>query len=81
VVHDTPEKGIRRRVVILSEAASADHIATSFRTWIENSSAFFITAGFQPPASPALGRHGTCRDANRVFEHRFVLVVTFFGRK
>jgi hypothetical protein len=67
-------------IVILKEAESADDIATSFRTWIEKSSLTPLSCGVSTP-DIKLGRHGPCRDANRVFEHRFVLVVTFFGRK
>jgi hypothetical protein len=48
MVHDPPKKERHTRIVILSEAKNPEDIATSFRTWIENSSAFFHHAGFQP---------------------------------
>jgi hypothetical protein len=57
---------------------SADDIATTFRTWIENSSFTPLTCGVPTPEIK-LGRHGPRRHANKSAVS--VLVVTFFGRK
>jgi hypothetical protein len=55
---------------------SADDIATSFRTWIENSSFTPLPCGVSTPEIK-LGRHGPRRDANGVycFEHGLFLLL------
>jgi hypothetical protein len=57
MVHDTPDKGNRRRVVILSEARNPHDIATSFRTWIEKPSFTPLSCGVSTPTIKQ-GRHG-----------------------